>query len=52
VSTASSSRAPVRVVVVDDHSLYRRGLQMVLATEDDIEVVGEAGDGAAASGRP
>jgi DNA-binding NarL/FixJ family response regulator len=51
VTTASTSRAPVRVVVVDDHSLYRRGLQMVLATEDDIEVVGEAGDGAEALAR-
>ncbi|GAB3270984.1 response regulator transcription factor [Kineococcus gypseus] len=38
----------VRVVVVDDHSLFRRGLQMVLSTEDDIDVVGEAADGAEA----
>jgi DNA-binding NarL/FixJ family response regulator len=43
--------APIRVIVVDDHSLYRRGLQMVLSTEDDIEVVGEAGDGAEAVAR-
>ena len=34
----------VRVVIVDDHSLFRRGLQMVLSVEDDIEVVGEAGN--------
>ena len=35
----------VRVLIVDDHALFRRGLQMVLENEDDIEVVGEAGDG-------
>jgi two-component system NarL family response regulator len=39
---------PIRVLVVDDHALFRRGLQMVLEQEDDIEVVGEAGDGAEA----
>ena len=30
------------MLVVDDHALFRRGLQMVLEQEDDIEVVGEA----------
>lgn len=35
----------IRVLIVDDHSLYRRGLQTVLDTEDGIEVVGEAADG-------
>ena len=39
---------PIRVLVVDDHALFRRGLQMVLEQEDDIDVVGEAGDGAEA----
>jgi len=39
---------PIRVLVVDDHALFRRGLQMVLEQEPDIEVVGEAGDGAEA----
>jgi len=33
------------VLVVDDHALFRRGLQMVLDGEADIEVVGEAADG-------
>jgi two-component system NarL family response regulator len=41
-------RDAIRVLVVDDHALFRRGLQMVLEQEDDIEVVGEAGDGAEA----
>jgi two-component system NarL family response regulator len=39
---------PIRVLVVDDHALFRRGLEMVLAHEDDIDVVGEAEDGAEA----
>ena len=38
----------VRVLVADDHALYRRGLEMVLSAEPDIEIVGEAGDGAEA----
>jgi two-component system NarL family response regulator len=40
---------PIRVAVVDDQELFRRGLTMLLAVEDDIEVVGEAGDGVAAT---
>jgi DNA-binding NarL/FixJ family response regulator len=35
----------IRVVVADDHVLYRRGLEMVLGAEPDIEIVGEAADG-------
>jgi DNA-binding NarL/FixJ family response regulator len=35
----------LRVLVVDDHALFRRGLQMVLEQEDDLELVGEASDG-------
>ena len=38
----------IRVLVVDDHALFRRGLEMVLQQEDDIELVGEASDGAEA----
>jgi DNA-binding NarL/FixJ family response regulator len=36
---------PIRVVISDDHDLFRRGLKMVLEAEDDIEVVAEAADG-------
>jgi len=43
--SAPSGREPVRVLVVDDQELFRRGLTMLLAAEDGIEVVGEAGDG-------
>jgi DNA-binding NarL/FixJ family response regulator len=39
---------PIRVLVVDDHALFRRGLEMVLTEEPDIELVGEASDGAEA----
>jgi len=35
----------IRIVVADDHELFRRGLRQVLEDEDDIEVIAEAGDG-------
>jgi DNA-binding NarL/FixJ family response regulator len=35
----------IRVLVVDDHRVVRRGLQAFLDGEEDLEVVGEAGDG-------
>nr|WP_194912151.1 response regulator transcription factor [Catenulispora rubra] len=38
----------IRVLIADDHTLLRRGLAVVLDTEDDIEVVGEASNGAEA----
>jgi two-component system NarL family response regulator len=43
-----AEREAIRVAVVDDQELFRRGLVMLLAAEDDIDVVGEAssGDGA------
>ena len=37
-----------RVVLVDDQALLRAGLRALLDAEDDLEVVGEAGDGDAA----
>ena len=42
------SDEPIRVLIVDDHALFRRGLVMVLEQEKDIDLVGEAGDGAEA----
>jgi DNA-binding NarL/FixJ family response regulator len=36
---------PIRTLIVDDHALFRRGLEIVLGSETDIEVVGQAGDG-------
>jgi DNA-binding NarL/FixJ family response regulator len=38
----------IRVLLVDDDALVRAGLQMILEATDDIEVVGEADDGAGA----
>jgi DNA-binding NarL/FixJ family response regulator len=35
----------IRVMICDDHALFRRGLTMVLESEEGIEVVGEAEDG-------
>ncbi len=35
----------VRVLVVDDHEIVRQGIKMVLETDPEIEVVGEAGSG-------
>lgn len=38
----------IRVVIADDQPLIRQGFRMILAAQDDIEVVGEASDGAEA----
>lgn len=38
----------IRVMIVDDQQLVRMGFRLILEAEDDIAVVGEAGDGAAA----
>jgi DNA-binding NarL/FixJ family response regulator len=39
---------PVRVLLADDQPLLRTGFRMVLGAEDDLDIVGEAGDGAEA----
>ncbi len=38
---------PINVLLVDDHAVVRQGLRLFLATQPDIAVVGEAGDGEA-----
>jgi NarL family two-component system response regulator LiaR len=45
VSVAEQER--IRVLIVDDHQVVRRGLRTFLELQDDIEVAGEAGDGQA-----
>ncbi len=37
---------PIRVLIADDHPVVRQGLQTFLGVQDDIEVAGEAADGA------
>ncbi len=44
-------RVPIRLLVVDDHTLFRRGLVALLATESDLVVVGEAADAGEATRR-
>lgn len=37
-----------RVLIADDHLIIRQGLRLILETEDDLDLVGEAADGAEA----
>jgi DNA-binding NarL/FixJ family response regulator len=39
---------PIRVLIVDDHALFRRGVASLLSAQADFEVVGEAADGSRA----
>ncbi|MER5767399.1 response regulator transcription factor [Streptomyces sp. NPDC001985] len=45
---AFSPQRPIRVFLLDDHEVVRRGVHDLLGSEPDIEVVGEAGSGEAA----
>ena len=40
--------AKVKVVIVDDHPLFRSGLRQVIADDPDFDIVGETGDGVVA----
>jgi DNA-binding NarL/FixJ family response regulator len=46
--STTTDRPRIRVVVFDDHQMIREGIVALLRMHDDLEVVGEAGDGAAA----
>ena len=39
---------PIRLLIADDHAVVRQGLRMFLATDPELEIVGEARDGAEA----
>lgn len=39
------SQQPIRILLVDDQTLFREGLRTLLSSQHDLEVVGEAGDG-------
>lgn len=43
-NTASHKRN-VRIVIADDHQLFREGVKRIINMEDDMEVIGECGDG-------
>lgn len=46
--TTLEGAAPVRVLLVDDQQMVRAGFRMLVESQDDMTVVGEAGDGAEA----
>lgn len=39
-------QSPIRVLIADDHTLVRQGIRMLLEAQPDLQVVGEASDGA------
>ena len=44
----SKRSQPVRIVIADDHPIFRDGLRRLLEAEPDLKVLGEAADGAEA----
>ena len=43
--TNDTASSPIRILLVDDHTLFRSGLKALLQRQSDFQVVGEAGDG-------
>ena len=41
----AKSKKPIRIVMADDHAIFRDGLRKLLESEDDITIVGEASNG-------
>jgi two-component system NarL family response regulator len=48
VPTRTKKAKPLRVLIADDHRLFAEALEAILATDERIEVVGQAGDGSEA----
>src|SRR5260370_41498062 len=42
---------PIRILIADDHAIFRAGLKALLEAQPDLRVIGEAGDGAEAVAR-
>jgi DNA-binding NarL/FixJ family response regulator len=47
-STLDRKSHPIRIVIADDHPIYRDGLRRLLQAEPDLNVIGEAADGSEA----
>ncbi|MCR8645050.1 response regulator transcription factor [Paenibacillus sp. N1-5-1-14] len=45
MDNASNIKNKVKLILADDHQLFREGLKRIINMEDDMEVIGEAGDG-------
>ncbi|HWJ81722.1 MAG TPA: response regulator transcription factor [Nocardioides sp.] len=50
-TTAAPVPSPIRIYLLDDHEVVRRGMREMLEAEDDFEVVGESGSAAEATRR-
>lgn len=48
IDVEPTNARPVRILLADDQPLLRAGFRMVLGAEDDLDIIGEAGDGAEA----
>ena len=44
IESTPSDLPPIRLLVVDDHTLFRRGLTALLARDPQLKVVGDAAD--------
>ncbi len=45
LAKSSPNPRPIRILIADDHTLFRDGLRKLLESEEDFEVAGEAADG-------
>lgn len=45
LDNSQSNTDTIKILLADDHQLFREGLKRILNMEDDIEVIGECGDG-------
>jgi len=45
MDSATQTPRKVKLILADDHQLFREGLKRIINMEDDMEVIGEAGDG-------
>jgi DNA-binding NarL/FixJ family response regulator len=43
--TSPESSDRIRILIADDHALFRQAVRAILADEPDLELIGEAGDG-------